>query len=43
MASEHDMRGYAEDAAGVLNKVNIVETLNPSARGFRAVKIKPKT
>jgi hypothetical protein len=43
MASEHDVRGYAEDAAGVLNKVNIVETLNPSARGFRAVKIKPKT
>lgn len=42
MASEHDVRGYAEDAAGVLNKVNIVETLNPSARGFRAIKIKPK-
>jgi hypothetical protein len=43
MASEHDVRGYAEDAAGVLNKVNIGETLNPSARGFRAIKIKPKT
>ena len=43
MASEHDVRGYAEDAAGVLSKVNIVETLNPSARGFRAIKIKPKT
>jgi hypothetical protein len=43
MASEHDVCGYAEDAAGVLNKVNIGETLNPSARGFRAIKIKPKT
>jgi hypothetical protein len=42
MASEHDVRGYAEDALGVLSKVNIVETLNPSARGFRALTIKPK-
>jgi hypothetical protein len=41
MAAEHDVRGYAEDAAKVLSKVNIVETLNPSARGFRAIKIKP--
>jgi hypothetical protein len=43
MAAEHDVRGYAEDAMGVLSKVNMVETLNPSARGFRAIKIKPKT
>jgi hypothetical protein len=43
MAAEHDVRGYAEDAVGVLSKVNIVETLNPSARGFRALRIKPKT
>ncbi len=42
MASEHDVRGYAEDADGVLSKVNMVETLNPSARGFRALRIKPK-
>jgi hypothetical protein len=42
MAAEHDVRGYAEDVAGVLSKVNIVETLNPSARGFRALRIKPK-
>jgi hypothetical protein len=42
MAAEHDLRGYAEDAAGVLGKVNMVETLNPSARGFRALRIKPK-
>ena len=42
MSSEHDVRGYAEDADGVLSKVNMVETLNPSARGFRALRIKPK-
>jgi hypothetical protein len=43
MAAEHDVRGYAEDVDGVLGKVNMVETLNPSARGFRALRIKPKT
>jgi hypothetical protein len=43
MAAEHDIRGYAEDAKGVLDKVRVVETLNPCARGFRALKIKPKT
>lgn len=42
MAAEHDLRGYAEDETGVLSKVNMVETLNPSARGFRALRIKPK-
>lgn len=41
MSAEHDVRGYAEDAFGVLNKVNIIEMLNPCARGFRALKIKP--
>jgi hypothetical protein len=43
MSAEHDVRGYAEDTLGVLNKVNIMETLNPCARGFRALKIKPKS
>jgi hypothetical protein len=43
MAAEHDLRGYAEDADDILSKVNMVETLNPSARGFRALRIKPKT
>ena len=43
MAAEHDVRGYAEDSLEVLNKVNIAETLNPCARGFRALRIKPKT
>lgn len=41
LAAEHDVHGCAEDATGILNKVNIVETLNPCARGFRALKIKP--
>ncbi|MCW4045990.1 MAG: DUF4152 family protein [Candidatus Bathyarchaeota archaeon] len=41
MAAEHDVRGFAEDASGVLKKVNILETLNPCARGFRALKIRP--
>ena len=43
MAAEHDLRGYAEDADDVLSKVNMVETLNPCARGFRALRIKLKT
>ena len=42
MAAEHDVRGYAEDTNDVLRKVNIVETLNPIARGFRALRVKPK-
>jgi hypothetical protein len=42
IASEHDVRGYAEDSDGVLSKVNMVETLNPCARGFRALRVKPK-
>ncbi|MCW4007652.1 MAG: DUF4152 family protein [Candidatus Bathyarchaeota archaeon] len=41
LPAEHDVRGYAEDTEGILRKVNIVETLNPCARGFRALKIKP--
>ncbi|MEM3703207.1 MAG: DUF4152 family protein [Candidatus Bathyarchaeia archaeon] len=42
-AAEHDVVGYAEDAGGILEKVNITETLNPCARGFRALKITRKT
>ena len=41
MAAEHDVRGYAVDIEGVLTKVKMSETLNPCARGFRALKIKP--
>jgi hypothetical protein len=43
MSAEHDLRGYAEDLTGILKKVNIAEMLNPCARGFRALKISPKT
>ncbi|MEM2107937.1 MAG: hypothetical protein QXL10_01455 [Candidatus Bathyarchaeia archaeon] len=39
LPAEHDVRGYTEDIEETLRKVNIVETLNPSARGFRALKI----
>ena len=41
IAAEHDIRGYAVDSEGVLTKVKLSETLNPCARGFRALKIKP--
>ena len=40
--AEHDVRGFAADPDRVLKKVNIAETLNPIARGFRALKITPK-
>jgi len=43
MAAEHDVRGYAVDTDEALEKINMVEMLNPSARGFRALKIKPKS
>jgi len=42
MAAEHDVRGYAEDSECVLSKVDMVEILNPCARGFRALRVKPK-
>ncbi len=43
MAAEHDVRGFAECDVDTLGKVNIVESLNPCARGFRALKITPKS
>jgi hypothetical protein len=43
MAAEHDVRGFAEDSRGILSKINIVELLNPVARGFRTLRITPKT
>jgi hypothetical protein len=43
IAAEHDVRGYAVDVERVLTKVKMSETLNPCARGFRALKIKPMT
>jgi hypothetical protein len=41
IAAEHDVRSYAIDVENVLTKVKLLETLNPCARGFRALKIKP--
>ena len=41
--AEYDVRGYANDVSGVLGKVSLSEILNPVARGFRALKIEPKT
>ena len=42
IAAEHDMRGFSVDTQNILAKVKLAETLNPSARGFRALKITPK-
>jgi len=42
MANEHDVRGFSVDTVGVLTKVKLSETLNPIARGFRALTIKPQ-
>ncbi len=41
--AEHDIRGYAQDTQSVLGQVIITEMQNPTVRGFRALKIKPKT
>jgi hypothetical protein len=43
ITAEYDVRGYAEDTQEVLKKVNIVEMLNPCARGFRTLRIDPET
>ena len=40
ISAEHDVRGHAIDVENVLTKVKLVETLNPCARGFRALRIK---
>jgi hypothetical protein len=41
MDAEYDVRGYAMDSEGVLEKVHLTEFLNPVARGFRAIEISP--
>jgi hypothetical protein len=41
IAAEHDAPGFAVDAEGLLTRVKLSESLNPCARGFRALKIKP--
>lgn len=40
--AEQDVHGYAEDEKGILEAVQISEMLNPRARGFRALEIKPR-
>jgi hypothetical protein len=42
IAAEHDVRSFALDVEGVLAKVKLSETLNPIARGFRALRITPR-
>jgi hypothetical protein len=42
IANEHDVRSFSVDTSGVLTKVKLSETLNPVARGFRALTIKPQ-
>ncbi len=42
IANEHDVQSFSVDTLGVLTKVKLQETLNPVARGFRALTIKPK-
>jgi len=37
---EHDVIGYAEDSAGVVQKVKINEFNNPAVRGFRVLGIR---
>lgn len=41
MASEHDIRGVADDRKGLLEKTVVTEMLNPVARGFRVLRITP--
>ncbi len=41
--AEHDVRGYANDTTDILGKARLTEMLNPVARGFRALKITPRT
>ena len=40
--NEHDVRGFSIDSTDVLTKVKLSETLNPNARGFRALRIELK-
>jgi hypothetical protein len=41
ISGEHDLLSCAVDSAEVLRKVKLSETLNPIARGFRALNIEP--
>jgi len=39
---EHDLISFVKDSKKILEKVNVSEMLNPRARGFRVLEIKPK-
>ena len=41
IGNEHDVRGFSTDLQSVLKKIKLSETLNPTARGFRALRIEP--
>jgi hypothetical protein len=43
MEAELEVKGYAKDTQKILAKVDIAEMQNPVARGFRALRITPKT
>lgn len=43
MPAEHDVFGYARDDVKVLERVEILDMLNPRARGFRVLEIVPKS
>lgn len=43
MAAEHDVAGYASDGEKLLEAVQIREMLNPVARGFRVLKVAPRS
>jgi hypothetical protein len=43
MAAEQDIAGYAKDNGKILGKIQTLEMLNPTARGFRLLDITPKT
>jgi hypothetical protein len=43
LPNEHDIRGFSIDKQDILKKVKLSEILNPTARGFRALIIKPLT
>jgi len=42
LPAEHDLMGFAKDEHGIMASVELKEALNPIARGFRTVEIRPK-
>ena len=43
IANEHDVCSFSVDTLDILTKVKLSETLNPIARGLRALTTKPQT